>query len=328
MTQSVTISTVSWAGGANNAVQAKVEQQQPYLLAGLFLTGKATITSTATAAIQTTKPACILGLSGTKVSGASELKADNCSFTSNGSMQFASAPSFKNSAGALNQGWTVSAAGGCKGSCTIGVPHNYATLPATNPFAYLDNSTAFSAITGTQNPCPGLNGKNPPPCTITPLSTARAYGDLTVSTGQQVTFQSGGTYFFYNANIKITGGTVQGTNINIVLLGSSTLTINGADVKLSANKNNTDYPVLNDMLIYQKANSSKSATINGNSGSTLDGAIYMPNTDLSLSGTASTTTRCLEIVAATVTIQGTYALDSADCPASLIPRTQAVVLVQ
>jgi Flp pilus assembly pilin Flp len=74
---------------------------------------------------------------------------------------------------------------------------------------------------------------------------------------------------------------------------------------------------LNGVVIYQAGTGNVS--INGAAGSSLSGAIYAPNADLTLSGTAASVT-CFQAVAKTVTIQGTYTLDTSGCPASTFQK--------
>jgi len=164
---------------------------------------------------------------------------------------------------------------------------------------------------------------------LNPNSTG-AYGDLTVTVGDAVTFNPG-TYFFYNATIKINGGTVSGNGVTIVLLGDSSLSISGGTVNLSAPTNNALYPALSGVLIDDQApNKSKNAvTINGGGTVTLGGAMYFPNVDVSYGGTAANpNTTCTEVIANTVTINGNAYMSTQNCSPGTIAYSQVVALVQ
>ena len=61
---------------------------------------------------------------------------------SNDTVKYGSTPTFN------GPGWAVNSVNGCKaGNCDIGVPHNYNTLPATNPLHGLDTAS-FNTRTG------------------------------------------------------------------------------------------------------------------------------------------------------------------------------------
>jgi hypothetical protein len=152
-----------------------------------------------------------------------------------------------------------------------------------------------------------------------------------VTTGDIVTFNPG-TYFFYNATIKINGGQVTGTGVTLVLLGDSSLSISGgATVSLSAPTTNTTSSDLNGVLIDDQAsNKSKNAvTINGGGTVALGGAMYFPNVDVTWNGTAANShTTCSEVVANTLTMGGGAYMSTKNCTKNTIAQTQVVALVQ
>ena len=142
-----------------------------------------------------------------------------------------------------------------------------------------------------------------------------------------------GTYFFYNATISF-GGTVTGTGVTLVLLGTtSSLTINSGTVNLSAPATNTFSADLNGVLIddqAQNANPNKIAvSITGGGTSTFGGALYFPNADVSWGGTAQNiNTTCTEVIANTLTINGNAYLSTDNCAPGTVAFTQVVALVQ
>ncbi len=304
--------------GSGNAVRARVSQQQPAYLAAVLGLTTVNIPAQAIALVQNPTHLCALALG--PDSGALELggslsnNGTGCAMMSDTSVQFASTPTFTGS------GWAVYGATGCSpsGACSNpGVTHNYFMPYADNVLAKLDTES-FNSWTGrtTKQTCSGA---------LTPNDSANLYGDLTCTNGDVVSF-SPGTYFFYNANIKINGGTVTGSNVNIVLLGNSSLSITGGTVNLSANFNNATYPDLNSVLIDDQSNNE--VKINGSGTVALGGAMYFPKADLRWNGTtASTNTTCSEVIAKTITMSGGGYLSTQGCIAA-VAYTQVVALVQ
>jgi Flp pilus assembly protein TadG len=298
-------------------------------------------------------------------SGSVALSGNGCGFQSNNTVKYASAPSFSGT------GWAVYGSNGCvnSGTCDPGVPYNYYMPPAANPLSKLDtepfNTASFSTPPGSGNPCTGFNGNNAnvgngQSCTIVPNTLTTAYsGNLNVSTGGGATFQpggsTGGTYFFNGGNLTVSSGgtltlaqgtyffkdsaislsgTVTGTNVNIVLLGNSNLSITGGTINLSANFNNTTYPDLNGVLFDDQAPNSASnkVTINGGAGVTisLGGAMYFPNVDVTMSGNSqNANTECTMVIANSLTFGGgANYLSTKSCASGTVDTTQVVVLVQ
>ena len=311
-------------------VRAIVSQHQPGYLSGvlrLFPDG-VDIRAQAVAEVQKNpQELCFLGLGGPSITGltiggSSTITGNGCGMMSNTDVKYNSTPNFS------GPGWAVNAVKGCvasAGHCDVGVPHNYNMLPSTNPLQVLDTES-FNSRTGNTKTCTSKT------CSLTPNSTG-AYGDLTVGNGDTVNFAPG-TYFFYNATIKITGGTVTGTGVTLVLLGTtSSLTINGGTVNLSAPAINTTSSHLNGVLIddqAQNAVSSKTAvTVNGGGTVTLGGAMYFPHVDVQWNGTAqNANTTCSQVIANTLDLGGNAYISTQNCVPSTVSQTQVVVLVK
>src|SRR5262249_52415817 len=125
--------------------------------------------------------------------------------------------------------------------------------------------------------------------------------------------------------------TVNGTGMTLVLLGNSSLSINGGTVNLSAPAINTTSSDLNGVLIDDQApnKSSNAVTINGGNTVRLGGANYFPQVDVSWGGTAANTnTTCAEVIANTITIIGNAYMSTQNCAPGTIAHTQVVALVQ
>jgi Flp pilus assembly protein TadG len=164
-------------------------------------------------------------------------------------------------------------------------------------------------------------------------------GTLACNPGSPVTFYlkgginvNGGTVtlaagtYLSNGNVSL-GGTVTGTNVTLVLLGNSKLTINGGGVSLSAPTTNTFSSLLNGVLIDDQATGAVS--INGNGTVQLGGAMYFPNAGVKFGGTAQpTNTTCSEVIAQTLDMTGSAFLSTDGCVPTTIAYSQVVALVQ
>jgi Flp pilus assembly protein TadG len=345
--------------GTGNAVRARVSQQQPAYLAAVL--GLTTVNIPTQAIAQVQQPSKLCGLSlGPDPNGGGALKlggnvsnnGTGCPLMSDASVQFASTPSFSGS------GWAVLGATGCSpaGTCSSpGVTHNYFMPPALDPLQGL-KTAAFNTRTGstTSNDvklpqCPTTRppypaGPNPDgsypngsKCyRLQPNDSSGAYtGNFSWGTQDYVNFAASGTYFFYNASVNITGSTVTAKDINtnsdvfinIVLLGTSSLNINGGNVNLSALSSNPTYPALNGVLIDDQTTAN--VTIGGNGVIKLGGAMYFPNADVSFGGTAQpSNTDCSEVIAKTLNMTGGAYLSTDGCVPSTIAYSQVVALVQ
>jgi hypothetical protein len=331
-----TTQTVAIDQPTSSRVRAIVSQQQPAYLAAVLL-GSSTINipAQAIAEVKNTKELCGLGLgpnpNALTIGGSNTITGNGCGLMSDNTVKYNGTPNFSGS------GWAVNGVQGCvasAGHCAISVPYNYNMLPATVPpqLKLLDTET-FNTRTGNTNPsCPvqpdGWNHCSPN------SSGTGAYGNFpNVSTGDKYILDPG-TYFFYNATISMTGGELKGTGVTLVLLGdSSSITINGGTVNLSAPTTNTFSSDLNGVLIddqAQNANPNKiSVKIGGGAGSSFGGAMYFPHADVTWAGNVqNANTTCTEVIANTLTINGNAYMSSANCAPGTVAHTQVVALVE
>jgi len=287
------------------------------------------IPTQAIALVQLPTKVCALALgpdSGAlKLAGNLSNNGTGCALMSDTSVQLASTPTFTGS------GWAVYGASGCtpSGSCSnVSVPHNYFMPYANNPLSKLDTKS-FNSRTGNTNlSCP-VQADGWKHCAPNSAGTG-AYGSFTVQNGDKYVLDPG-TYFFYKATIKVTGGQLKGTGVTLVLLGDSQLTINGGTVDLSAPATNSFSSDLNGVLIDDQAPSktSNKVTVNGNGLVSLGGAMYFPKVDVSWNGTtASANTTCSQVIAKTLDMSGGGYLSTQGCDPATIVYTQVVALVQ
>jgi hypothetical protein len=323
-----------WTSSATGGfVRATVSQQQPAYLATVLGLSTVNIAAQAIAEVQNPKNLCALGLgpstNALTIGGSSNITGNGCGLMSDNTVKYNSTPTFTGS------GWAVDGVNGCiasVGHCALSVPYNYNMLPATNPLKVLDTES-FNTRTGpVTNPCGGGNVTNGITCSLTPNSAGGVYSSLMVNSGGTLNLAPG-TYFFYNATIGFSG-TVTGTGVTLVLLGTtSSLTINSGTVNLSAPATNTFSADLNGVLIddqAQNANRNKIAvSISGSGTSTLGGAMYFPNADVSWGGTTQNiNTTCTEVIANTLTINGNAFMSTQNCAPGTIAHSQVVALVQ
>jgi Putative Flp pilus-assembly TadE/G-like len=330
-----TSQTVQIDQPTSDRVRAIVSQHQPGYLSrvlGLFPDG-IDIRAQAIAQVQNPKDLCFLGLgpsdNALTIGGSSTITGNGCGLMSNTEVKYNGTPTFSGS------GWAVNAVEGCvasAGHCDgVGVPHNYNMLPATNPLKVLDTAS-FNNRTGSDKPLKPIPCSDPAynKCySVTPNSTG-AYDGFTVTEGESVTFAAG-TYFFYNAAIKINGGKVTGNGVTFVLLGDSSLDITGGTVDLSAPATNTTSSLLNGVLIDDQApdKSKNNVTVNGGGTVKLGGAMYFPHVEVNWGGTAASDfTTCSMVIADTLTINGNAYMSTAGCDPGTIAKTQVVALVQ
>jgi hypothetical protein len=290
-----TTQTVTISQPAADQVLATISQTQPTSLARLFAGPAVTMSGSATAQVIQPQDICALSLSG--------------SLTLNGSPSCVT----QSNADATNNGTgQVYAVADCHGTSCQG-----RVLPAAKPSTLqaLD-SNAVNSRTGNTQTCNGrCNTK-----TLLPNPTG-AYGNLTVTTGDNVTL-SGGTYVFSNAAIRVNAGTLNGSaGVTLVLLGTSSLSITGGTVNLSAPTSGAFNGVVVD-------NQGLGSTAVSGGTVSLGGATYARQGTISLTGTSqSPFTSCSVAVGASVTL-GDVFLNTSSCDLGIVTHTQAARLMQ
>lgn len=314
--------------GTGNAVRARVSRQQPAYLSAVLGLMTINIPAQAIALVQQPNKVCALALgpdSGAlKLAGNLSNNGTGCALMSDTSVQLASTPTF------TGTGWAVYGASGCTPSnaCSnVTVPHNYFMPYASNPLSKLDTKS-FNSRTGNTNPSCPVQADGWKHCAPNSAGSG-AYGSFSVQNSDKYVLDPG-TYFFYKATIKVTGGQLKGTGVTLVLLGDSQLTINGGTVDLSAPATNSFSSDLNGVLIDDQAPSktSNKVTINGGGLVSLGGAMYFPHVDVNWSGnTASTNTTCSQVIAKTLDMSGGGYLSTQGCDPATIVHTQIVALV-
>lgn len=141
------------------------------------------------------------------------------------------------------------------------------------------------------------------------------------------TVLSSGVYVINGGSLKVNAqNNFTASGVMFVLKGGADISINGgASVNLTAMSQAqleatgltpAQASPLVGMLIFEARNStarSNANKLNGNASTYLNGTIYLPNSDITFSGTAGVTSQCLMVAAARITIEGTADM-STFCP--------------
>jgi Flp pilus assembly protein TadG len=313
-TQSVKFSSTA------TSVTAMITQTQTAWLSSLFGLSTIPIPVHATASIRG-QNLCMVSLTPMKVNGSFSTTGGGCSIMTNGAITLA---------GSNTTNVPLLATNGCGNSATICdavALANWYMPPATVP----SFMTALDAVTFPTSASAACNPTPNPPCKYETAHQTNG-GTFTVSANQTVNLQSG-TYIFYNTAIDIkNNGSLtnsDGNGVNIVLLGTSSLKVDGT-VQLTANLTNLLFGgVLNGILIYDRANGNVD-TSGDSAGSYFGGAMYFPNAAVTWGGNADTTLKCTELVANNLSLSGNANLDLSGCKQDGIgyPTDQVVVLTQ
>lgn len=143
------------------------------------------------------------------------------------------------------------------------------------------------------------------------------------------TVMASGIYVIDGGSFEVRAQDVlTGTGVMIVLKNGANIHINGgAEVNLTAMsvdelmKAGVEFEAaqkLEGMLVFERRDSEspKANILNGNGKTTLNGSVYLPNSALEFSGTATMTTMCLMLVANTIKLTGSTVMSSF-CPEGL-----------
>ena len=150
-------------------------------------------------------------------------------------------------------------------------------------------------------------------------------------TGNSTYTLSAGTYFLDSADFDVAGGvTLKGTGVTIILTGTTpgSIKTNGnSTIQLSAPTSGT----YKNMLFIQSGAAATDNTneINGTNTSSWDGALYLPKGNVTFSGNSGNTTKCVMVMAYTLTFTGNTNLqnNTSGCTAATTVPGKMVRLV-
>lgn len=299
------------------AVQVTLSVQKRLNFSAMFMSSPPTITADATATIIPSGDYCVISLESTSSTGITATGATNvdlgCGMITNStSMEAAVA-----TGSSIVKATPVAAVGGIDNS------DNWATGTVLQPFT-LAQSDPFANVS------PPTTGS----CSNFPATNDLDFRtDAAHASGQVVCYKSdmhiqgdvklgAATYVLDAASIKMTSTSASlscsGCTIILTTSGTDMSKIGGVDIqggKLDLTAPDTG--PYKGIAIYQdrRATFSSSATntINGNSSSKIQGAIYFPNQQVTFAGTSGMSTACMQLVARQVKFTGSSAISNS-CP--------------
>ncbi len=285
------------ASGYTDAVQVTLAVQKQLSFSSLFMSAAPTITVTATAAVFEAYSYCAIAKANTGpgiiIAGSTNVDL-GCGAISH-SMDGINSVDV-NGTGHTFSADPVAAVGGIDGA--INGSENLLPFTAEVDDPYASLSTAVPA----DMPCRNFNN----PSTTKPDGSKEPGCYNSFNLGGGTVDLSPGVYYVNNANIHLTGNErLQGDGVTIILTGSNpgTLSMAGnSSMDLTAPTTGT----YANMVLIQSASAEvgNNNTINGDNNTSLDGAIYFPNGDLTFSGSSAGATQCVMMIGWTLTFSG------------------------
>ncbi|MFL6755237.1 MAG: pilus assembly protein TadG-related protein [Sphingomicrobium sp.] len=307
----------AWTAPKFNAVKVTISASRALPFSGLFMTSAPTITTSATAAMVSSGQYCVRALK--KFVGTGLIFQGNptvnlkCGMHTNAQGGSAIDPNGTPSITASPMaaaGQIASQTGFATG--TVFQPFSpqqddpFATQVSGNPV--VPSGCNQSVLQGSQNSVTVTGSSSSSPTTV-------CYKDLKLTSGQSATFTD--AIVLVNAGaMQINGGaTLNCTRCTFVMTSSDgtnagTISINGGATVVMTPPTQGTYK---DIVIYKDRRTpecNNCNAINGNSSSSITGAIYIPNQEVQFSGNGGMTSNCLQIVGATVTFTGNSSIEN------------------
>lgn len=293
----------------SNAVQVKVSMQRPLSFSGMFMTAAPTITATATATIVPSGKYCVISketgnVTGIDATGSTTVNM-GCGMITNSTSLSAAVATGSSSVTAS----PIAAVGGIPssthwGSGTVLQPF---TIAQDDPFANVQLPTPSGC---------GAFPSNSPSSTISvtnPGGVRCFSGNVNIQ--GNVTLASG-TYILDGGSMSMnnTGASLTCLQCTFVLMNSSggsvgTVSLTGGTMNLTAPSTGCTVGTAScydGLLFYQSRSAAMDnvVKINGNNGSTISGALYFPNADLTFNGDSGMHADCMQMVAKDVAFTG------------------------
>lgn len=308
--------------GWMSPVRVRLAIKKDLGFSGMFLSDSPTIEAVATAALIEDGTYCVVALSETgsaiQIGGSTNVNM-GCGAISN-SLDATDAVGVNGTAHTFIAD-PVSSVGGTSATINGADDVRSFQLPMEDPYEDLptsvpagENCTNFNHASKT-NP----DGSKKPGC----------YNQFNPGNGT-ITL-SPGTYYLNNTSLNLNGQTrIVGEGVTIILTGNNpgTLTMNGnSSLDITAPTSGT----YANMAIIQSANATtgNNNTINGDNGTSIDGAVYFPRGDVSFSGSTGQAFQCAMIVGYTVEFTGSSTIqnDTSSCTADTQVTHKRVRLV-
>jgi Putative Flp pilus-assembly TadE/G-like len=326
--------------GAAGSVEVILTEVHPRLFSSVLSSQPVTIRGRAVASLVAHSKACVLALSpaasgAITVSGSTNVDLAGCDIASNSN----AADSFlmSGASAALSAG-CVAAVGGAVTTSNLTLTQCSAVKPfapvVRDPYASVTEPSAIG-------PCQNSNvGSSHGLTTLTPtdnqpggVKSMRFCNGLNAK--GTVSF-SPGLYIIENGSLTINGGDLN-SNSTVQFSGSGVTFyfVNGGNLRLGSKLTlnlsaPTGGPFSGILFFGSRTTAGAGQIITGASASTLQGAIYMPASDITFTGNSSTTNGCTQVIARTVTFTGSSSLRSscADSGTSTIATNETVEIVE
>ena len=313
--------TYPTGSGFTNAVRVELRIQKALGFSSLFISTAPTITTSATAALVDEGEYCVVGLapegSAIIIGGSANVNM-GCGAISNSWDPTDSVGVNGNAHNFIAD--PVAAAGGI--TATVNGSDNVLSyqMPMTDPFAGISTDIpAGETCTNFQQKLDNQTNTLQPGC----------YNNFNPGNG---TFTlSPGTYYLNSTDLSLSGQTrLVGDGVTIILTGDDpgSVSMNGnSSIDLTAP---TSGPYANIVLIQAAhADVGNNNTINGDNNTLLDGAVYFPSGDLTLTGSSTQSFQCAMMVGYTVEFTGnaTVQNDTSACDADMTVTHKRVRLI-
>jgi len=307
------------------SVEVILTETRQRLLSSVLSSTPVVMRTRAVASVSSQSKACVLALSpvasgAVTVSGSTSVSLTGCDVAANSNA--ANAFLMSGSSAALSAG-CVSTVGGAV--TTAGLSLNPCTAVKTeapvvrDPYANVPEPSAIGSCNNSNVGSPNKTTTLTPTDTQTSgVKSMRFCNGLDVK--GTVTF-SPGIYIVENGSLTFNGGGADSSSVaSLVGQGVTFYLRSGADLKLAGSVSlslsaPTSGPYAGILFFGSRTSAGASHSVSGNSGSTLQGAVYMPSSNVTFTGSSATTGGCTQIVAATVTFTGNSDLKS-DCSAA------------
>ncbi|ACL58700.1 conserved hypothetical protein [Methylobacterium nodulans ORS 2060] len=326
--------------GDTSSLEVILTEVRPRLFSSVFSSEPVSIRARAVASIVAGSQACVLALSpaasgAVTLSGSTVVNLKGCDIASNSTA--ADAFLMSGSSAALSAG-CASSVGGAVTTIQLKLTQ-CATVKTSapvvrDPYASVVEPAAFGTCQNSNVGTPSTS------TTLTPtenhpigVKSMRFCAGLNLK--GQVTFAPG-LYIIENGDMTVNGGDLNATSL-ITLTGSGVTFYfaNGGRLRLGGNavlnlKAPTSGPFSGILFFGSRTSAGANQVVNGTSGSTLQGAVYMPGSDVLFTGNSASTGGCTQVIGRTVTFSGNSSLGSTcdNAGTKTILTSETVVLVE
>jgi Flp pilus assembly protein TadG len=289
---------VSGAYAGEEAVYVEAEENWPRYFTALFFSDAVTLRANATAEVQEGLQACMLALDGNAsaaidITGSTTVTLNGCSVMSNSSAQ--------NALSIGGSGTLTTSCAGARGGVDADGGMTLTSCPdAKERLRRMEDPYADVPEPVVSGSCVHPSNFAGPSGAVHYASPGRYCGGMNIL--RTVNFAPG-VYIIDGGTLSANSTAVlNGTGVTFFLTNGARLDINGqATLNLSAPTSGTYSGLL---FFADRSGSSVNHVLNGTSSSTITGAVYLPNDNLTYSGNNNSVSGCTQIIARTLDLTG------------------------